>query len=172
MDAHFSQSLPSLNDLVAAISVQFIWFYRWIKVTHWALNKFSIKSNRNTCSEFSEQTLLNISGPPVWRNKLTWDLCIWPQSWSLTRCFCSIVWYWVILCDANLWGSEYLRQSKANWILYFFRLSLVTINYGRYLVFGRSYQVGSKQRRRTFGISPEDCYAREISRFVCNICLN
>ena len=30
-------------------------------------------------------------------------------------------------------------------------------------------QGGSKQGRRTFGVSYEDCYAREISRFVCNI---
>ena len=34
-----------------------------------------------------------------------------------------------------------------------------------------SYQGGSKHGRHTFGISYEDCYAREISRFVCNICL-
>ena len=29
---------------------------------------------------------------------------------------------------------------------------------------------GSKHERRTFGVFYEDCYAREISRFVCNIC--
>ena len=29
-------------------------------------------------------------------------------------------------------------------------------------------QSGSKHGRRTFGISCKDCYAREISRFVCN----
>ena len=28
-----------------------------------------------------------------------------------------------------------------------------------------------KTRAGTFGISYEDCYAREISHFVCNICL-
>ena len=28
----------------------------------------------------------------------------------------------------------------------------------------------SKHWRLTFGVSYEDCYAREISRFVCNIC--
>ena len=32
-------------------------------------------------------------------------------------------------------------------------------------------QGGSKDGWRTFGISFEDCYAREISRFVRNICL-
>ena len=32
-------------------------------------------------------------------------------------------------------------------------------------------QGGSKQGRHTVGISYEDCYIREISRFVCNICL-
>ena len=29
----------------------------------------------------------------------------------------------------------------------------------------------SKHGRRTFGIFYEDCYARDILRFVCNICL-
>ena len=32
-------------------------------------------------------------------------------------------------------------------------------------------QGGSKHGRRTFGIFCEDCYARDILRFVCNICL-
>ena len=32
-------------------------------------------------------------------------------------------------------------------------------------------QGGSKHGRPTFGVPYEDCYAGEISRFVCNICL-
>ena len=32
-------------------------------------------------------------------------------------------------------------------------------------------QGGSKHGRRTFGIFYEDCYARDILRSVCNICL-
>ena len=32
-------------------------------------------------------------------------------------------------------------------------------------------QGGSKHGRLTFGISYGDCYAQEISRFICNICL-
>ena len=127
VDAGFLQSLLSVRGLIAAISIQFIWFYPWTKVYSLTNEQVFNWIEQNTCSEVSEWTLLNISGPPVQRNKFTWHLYIWPQRWSL---IC------VSLSDSerystttNLWGFEYLLQSKANWIVYFLDLSLVTCNY-------------------------------------------
>ena len=120
VDADFLQSLPFVNDLIAAISI--IWFYPWMKV-----HSLTDELNRKLVQR-SVTGLPDISGPPFQRNKLTWDLCIWPQSWSLTC---------VSLSDSEirctLWrkplGLENLLQSKADWIVYFFDLSLETCNY-------------------------------------------
>ena len=55
-----------------------------------------------------------------------------------------------------------VKQFRKN---HFFALIFSGLKMGK--VF-KSNQGGSKHGRRTFGISCEDCYAGEISRFVCN----
>ena len=76
---------------------------------------------------------------------------------------------------SNLWNSETVVRDLNYWAL--LRVSKFSFHVSKHLelrVYTQQTMVGhcrqgrSKHGRRSFGNSCEDCYAREISRFVCN----
>ena len=82
----------------------------------------------------------------------------------------SVSWLSSPHCNINILNDHAHYQSHSISIVMPYYPCITCCSFSTLLDICWFLQGGSKHGRYTFGISYEDYYAREISRFVCNIC--